>query len=117
MHAHVELEQNKLPTCEGCSHTQKIITKKFRCLSKKRKQGKSTRQSRSYKQRERYKELLNTEFNKHINSVNKCAFAMLIEDMPKEDRTAVEDALAKNLPGAIIVKVLRSENYKISKVI
>ena len=67
MHAHVELEQNKLPTCEGCSHNNNN-NQKFRCSSKKREQGKSSKTNSFALQRERYKELFNTEIEKYINN-------------------------------------------------
>lgn len=43
-----------------------------------------------------------------------CAFQMLYNSLPEQDKKALDAAIAKNLPQSLIVKALRKEGYKAS---
>jgi hypothetical protein len=43
-----------------------------------------------------------------------CPFGAIIEKLPKEDKAALEQAIAQNLPARVIVHALREEGHKSS---
>jgi hypothetical protein len=58
------------------------------------------------------KEMLETYNTKNLEI---CAFAILLNELPEEDRKALDKALTNNFPGSVLVKFLRAEGYKTSK--
>jgi hypothetical protein len=43
-----------------------------------------------------------------------CAFALLLGSMPERDRNAIENAINKGIPGAVIIKFIKADGYKTS---
>jgi hypothetical protein len=60
---------------------------------------------------------LNSAFESYkiSKSQSKCSIGALIDNMPKEDQEALKKAILEKIPPIAIYRILKSENYRLSK--